>query len=68
MHIANWSLEKIYSECKGIFPAQGASKSDRNDFNGFIGLCLFLSAASKLKYKLANNLAGKAPFEKLPFT
>jgi hypothetical protein len=64
----NWSLDKIYSEGKGIFPAQGPSKSDRNDFNGFIGLCLFLSAASKLTYKLANDLAGQAPFAELPFT
>ena len=61
----NWSLKKIYSECKGIFPA---SNSDGDKFDNFIGLCLFLGAASKLTYKLANELAINPPFEKLPFT
>jgi Lipase (class 3) len=63
-----WSLEEIYSQCKGMFPAGGASKSDRNDFNNFIGLCLFLSAASELTYKEADELARKSPFDELPFT
>ena len=64
----NCSLEEIYSKCQGILPAQGADKSDRNKFDNFIGLCLFLSAASKLTYKRANDLVINPPFEKLPFT
>jgi hypothetical protein len=62
------SLEDIYARCKGILPAQGADKSDRNNFDNFIGLCLFLSLASNSKYKDAVYHASQPPFEGLPFT
>lgn len=64
----NHTLETIYSTCKGIFPAQGADKSDRINFDNFIGLCLFLSVASNSKNKDAVYHASQPPFKKLLFT
>ena len=60
------TLEAIHSTCKGIFPAEGTDKSDRNDFDNFIGLCLFLSVASESLYKVP-RFANQPPFKGLAF-
>jgi hypothetical protein len=56
--VLNKTISQIYTEANGIFPSDA-------DFDKFIGLCLFLSAASKLQYSVADAATGIVPFDSL---
>jgi hypothetical protein len=56
--VSHKTISQIYTDSNGIFPSDA-------DFDKFIGLCLFLSAASKLQYSVADAATGIVPFDSL---